>query len=453
MNKPTSNPSSAAITALPSLTTAWYTTGLLALLYWLSVLDRYVISLLVDPIKHDLGLTDIQFGMLHGMAFAVTFSVFGLMAGVLADRFSRRWIIFVSVSVWSTATAACGLVAQFWQLLLARVGVGAGEAGLNPCATSMISDLFPRDRLTTAMAVYAIGSTIGSGCAYLFGGYIVELVARSGDLVFPLIGEVRSWQAVFLIVGLPGVLFALLIFTTPEPKRQLNTGNTSSGKSGFFSAYPSLFKFMRSRGRFFTFHYLGFGTASVITIGSGAWYPAHMGRIFGWSAGEIGLSLGLVLIISSTIGKLVCGYCVDWLYRAGFRDAQFRWYAGALMVATPCGIIATTSTEPWVFLIGIGFFLALISSLPAVSNAALNLVTPTHLRGVGVAFYSSSSGLVGMSLGPILAALASKVFFNDESIGHGIAVLTAICCPLAAVFLLLGRSAMSRAVTQAETNA
>ncbi len=143
---------SPAFVPYPPPAVGWYATIILALLYWLSILDRFIISLLVEPIKQDMGITDVQFGMLHGLAFSVTFSLLGLIAGTFADRFSRRWVIYASVSIWSLATAACGLAQQFWQLLLARVGVGAGEAGLNPSATSMLTDLFPRDRLTSAMA-------------------------------------------------------------------------------------------------------------------------------------------------------------------------------------------------------------------------------------------------------------------------------------------------------------
>src|SRR3546814_132895 len=153
------------VTPYPRPAVGWYATVVLALLYWFSVLDRFIIGLMVDPIKRDLGLTDLQFGILHGSAFAITFSVVGLLAGALADRYNRRWVIYAGVTIWSIATAACGFAYSFWHLLLARVGVGAGEATLNPCATSMITDLFPRERLTTALAVYAMGSTVGSGCA------------------------------------------------------------------------------------------------------------------------------------------------------------------------------------------------------------------------------------------------------------------------------------------------
>jgi len=271
---------------------AWYSTVLLALLYWLSILDRTVISLLVDPIKADLGISDVQFGMLHGLAFAVTFSLFGLAAGTLADRFSRRVIIFFSVAAWSLATAACGLAKDFWHLLAARVGVGAGEAGLNPCATSMITDLFPPARLTMALAIYSLGASAGSGCAYLFGGILVELVSGADEMALPLIGAVKPWQAVFLIIGIPGVLLALLAFSMPEPARR---GTQAGGQAGpamrdLFSGYPELLKFIRSRGRFFFSHYAGFGLASTGFVGAAAWYPAHMSREFAWSGSEIGVA-------------------------------------------------------------------------------------------------------------------------------------------------------------------
>ncbi len=437
----------------PAPAVAWYATVMLAFLYWLSILDRFIISLVVDPIKRDLGISDVQFGILHGTAFAIAFAVFGLIAGVLADRCSRRWVIFAGVTVWSLATAACGMAQNFWHMLLARVGVGAGEANLNPCATSMITDLFPRERLTSAMAVYALGSTLGSGCAYLIGGIIVSMVAQSATYVLPLIGEVRSWQAVFYIVGIPGAFLALLLFTVPEPVRRgaQAAQPAALSLSGVFGSYPALVRFMRPHWRFFLCHYTGFGFASMIVAGAGTWYPAHMGRNFGWSASEIGLTLGITLVVAGVVGKLTAGFAVDALYRRGYRDAQLRWYGGSMLVALPFGLWATTSDNPWVFLVGIGLFLAASSPLPACASAALNLVTPNQLRGSGVAFFASTSGLIGAATGPILIALASDhLFGGDTSIGLGIAVVMAVCCPVAALLLFSGLRSMREAVVSAE---
>ncbi len=452
----TSKPSPAAGNtpgpAYPAASIAWYSTGLLAVLYWLSILDRTIISLLVDPIKADIGISDVQFGMLHGMAFAVTFSLFGLLAGTLSDRFSRRLIIFVSVSVWSLATAACGLARDFGHLLLARVGVGAGEAGLNPCATSMITDLFPPARLTLALAVYSLGASAGSGCAYLFGGVLVDVVSRADAVVLPLIGEVKPWQSVFLIIGVPGLVISLLSFTMPEPRRRgvHSQKQDVSVLSSMLSCYPDLIRFMRSRGRFFFHHYAGFGLASVGFVGAAAWYPAHMGRTFGWSGSEIGLGLGITMIIGGVVGKLLCGTVVNHLFERGHKDAPFLWYGVSLAVAVPFGLVAVTSDNPWVFLVGFGGFQILVTSMTAVYVASLNLVTPNELRGAGVAFYSTTIGLLAMSLGPVLIAAFSDYVYGGNAIGLGMATMFGSCLPLAAFFLFRGRSAMREAVAAAE---
>ncbi len=437
----------------PPAAIGWYSTILLALLYWLSILDRSIISLLVDPIKNDIGISDVQFGMLHGMAFAVTFSLFGLAAGTLADRFNRRTIIFVSVAAWSIATAACGLARDFWHLLAARVGVGAGEAGLNPCATSMITDLFPSGKLTLALAVYSLGASAGAGCAFLFGGILVEAIAELDVIALPLVGEVRPWQAVFLVIGVPGIVISLLSFTMPEPKRR---GLRSAGQKpasivqGMFSGYPELIRFIRSRGKFFFCHYAGFGLASIGFTGGQAWYAAHLARQFGWSAGEIGLGIGIAMLAGGFAGKFIAGFSIKALYERGHKDAQFLWFACCLVIATPVAILATTSNSPWVFIVGIGVFMLLLSPFTAIYVSSLNLVTPNELRGSGVAFFGATVGLLALTFGPLVIAVFSDYLYGGNAIGYGIATLVAIACPLAAVILWCGRGAMREAVTAAE---
>ncbi len=437
----------------PSRAMAWYATVVLAVLAWLAILDRFIISLLVDPIKRDLGLTDTEFGVLHGGAFALTFAVFGLLAGAFADRYNRRWTIFASVTIWSLATAACGMAQNFWQMLLARVGVGAGEAGLNPCAVSIISDLFPRDRITSAMAVYSIGTSLGSGCAYLFGGIIIGLVAQTPTLVWPVIGEIRSWQAVFFIVGIPGALFGLTIFTIPEPLRRglRHVHQKGSLLRNTFSGYGELLTFMRQHWKFFLYSYLGFAVASISVVGNTVWYPAHMGRTFGWGAAKIGLVFGLTAMIAGLTSKLLCGYFVDRMYRHGYRDAQLRWYAGCLLVATPLGIIGLVSDNPIIFIAGIGLFTSLLASLPAVVSAGFSLVTPNELRGTSMAVFATVNAVIGSATGPILIATASdQLYGGGTSIGLGMATVMGICCPLAAFILSRAFRAMREAVVEQE---
>jgi len=424
----------------------WYATVILALLYWLSVLDRFIISLLVDPIKHDLGLTDVQFGMLHGLAFVGSFTLFGLVFGALSDRVNRRKLIYVGVTIWSIATATCGLAQNFWHLLLARIGVGVGEASLNPTATSMIADLFPRAKLTTAMAVYAIGATVGSGTALIIGGAIVEAVSHMDAIAIPLIGTIRPWQFVFFLVGIPGSLIAFSIFTVPEPVRR---GRADGKQAGVGGTYASLIKFMRARPRFFLYHYLGFIFASAVVTGGISWYPVHISRTFGWGPGQIGAALGPALMIAGIISKLAGGRLMDRMYQRGYRDAQLRWYGISMLIATPIGVFATMSGNVWTFIIAIAVFMTLLGAFQACAMTALNLVTPNELRGSGVAVFTTIVGFVGGGAGPVLIAAGSELG-GKSSIGLGLAVMIGVCCPLGALFLLLGLGPMREAMAEAE---
>jgi MFS family permease len=432
----------------PPAVRAWYATAVLAFMFWMSVLDRFIISLLREPLRRDMGITDVQFALLNGTAFAVTFALLGLIAGALADRYSRRAIIFLGVAVWSLATAACGITQNFAQLFLARIGVGAGEACLNPSATSMIADFFPRERLTLATAMYALGGTAGAGMAFLVGGSIIALVTQHDVFAIPLLGDVRSWQAVFIIIGVPGLALSLLIFTTSEPRRRGETQIARAGLS-WRATYGALLKFMGARRWFFLWHYLGFAFASAVVVGCVGWYPAHMARAFHMGTGRIGLTLGLTIIGFGLVGKVLCGRSVDALYRRGYGDAQLRWYAGCMLVAVPAGVIGTTSGELGIFLTGIGIMVMLLQPLPACAYAAMNLVTPNQLRGAGVALFNLTAGLLGSISGPVLIAAIGEHFFKGPSgIGYGMAVVIAICCPLGAASLALGCRPMREAYSR-----
>jgi len=433
----------------PRPAVAWYATVLMALLYWISLLDRTIISLMVDPIKRDLGISDVQFGMLHGLAFAITFCVFGLAAGALADRVNRRRVIYLCVTIWSLATAACGVAQNFFHMMIARVAVGVGEAGLNPCATSMITDLFPKHRLTLALAVYSMGASVGAGCAFLFGGMLIEFVNQQPILTVPIIGEFRAWQAVFFIIGLPGVLIAFSVLSIPEPLRRGVRSRPLQASTGLLQSYRDLMQFITERPQFFLYHFIGFGLASMGFAGGNAWYAAHLARNFGWGAGDIGLGLGLAMIVAGLLGKTLSGLAVDELFSKGYRDAQFRWYASCLVLATPIAIYASTSDDVWIFLSGIALMVMLLSPLTALYVAALNLVTPNELRGVAVALYSALAGLIALSLGPIVIAAASDYLYGGDQIGAGLATLYAISYPAAAWALWKGRHAMHNAVEEA----
>ena len=422
----------------------------MAVLIWLSVLDRFIISLLVGPIKHDLGITDVQFSIFNGFVFTITYAVLGLGVGVLADSRNRRWLIFCGVAVWSLATAACGFAKVFWQLLLARVGVGAGEAALGPCASSILADLFPRERLTFAFAVYNLGSMVGAGMAFIVGGQIVEMVSRNPHFTLPLVGAVRSWQAVFFIVGVPGAFLSLIVFTFPEPVRR-GVRNVQVLRRSGMATYRELWKFILSHGRFFLCHYLGFGFAMVVLVGAGAWYAPHLARSFHWGAADIGLGIGFSMGLGSITGSLLSSAAVDALFKRGYRDAQMRWFVYCLLAATPIGIAAMTAHNVWVFLTLLYFLLVCMAALPSLAMAALNIVTPNELRGTGIALFALFTGTLGGGGGPLVIAAVSDYIFKDEkAIGLATAIVIGVCLPLAALLLALGMGPMRKAVQEAE---
>jgi len=434
----------------PPPSVAWYATIMMAVLYWLALLDRFIISLMIDPIKADLGLTDVQFGLLQGIAFILSFTFFGFIFGAFADWKDRRRLIFIGVSVWSLATIACGLAQNFWQLLSARAGLGAGEASLNPSATSMISDLFPPQRLTFAMSVYAVGATIGGGTALILGGYIVSWASGLGDVVFPVIGSIAPWQMTFFIVGAPGILLASLVFTFPEPVR-LGRSATALKRSGNgLNTYRDLLTFIRGHLRFFLAHYGGFTIAAGLVSGCVGWYPVHMMRAYDWTESQVGMYLGLTILSAGIAGKFVGGLSVDAMYRKGYRDAQLRWFGACLFLAAPMGVFGATSDSPWLFLILIGLFTALLTSLHACAMSSLNMVTPNQLRGAGVATWSTISGLAGGSIGAVLVPVFSQWFSDPTTaIGYGMATFMATAAPIAGVAMFVGMKPMRRALGSA----
>ena len=190
----------------PAPARAWVTVTILMLAYVLSFIDRQILNLLVGPIRRDLAISDTEMSLLMGFSFALFYTLCGIPLGRLADRTSRRGLIAAGVLVWSAMTAACGLARHYWHFLFARVGVGAGEAALSPAAYSLIADSFPPERRATAISVYSMGIYVGSGLAFLLGGVVIQFASAQGDMTLPLVGTIRPWQLIFLLLGVVGVV-------------------------------------------------------------------------------------------------------------------------------------------------------------------------------------------------------------------------------------------------------
>lgn len=423
------------------------------LLYWLSILDRLIISLLVEPIRADLQITDFQFSMLLGVSFALFYALFGLPFGWMIDKFSRRRIIFLGVTIWSLATAACGLAAGYWQLFAARIGVGAGEAALGPGAASILSDTFPRERLTFAMTVFGLGATVGGGVAYALGGWFVGATAELDSVMLPLVGAVRPWQLVFLGLGIPGIAIGALLFTFPEPVRKGRLAGSSSdnGATDHKAEFRQLIEFLKSNRRFFVAHFCGFPIVAALSNGVGVWIPAFMERVHGWESSQIGAALGVVYGGGGIVGMLLGGKCVDWMFQRGFKNAHMRFMFYCTLVAAVAGLVGFNSSDPWFFIGCILVFHLCLCSLPSIASAALQMVTPNEFRGQITALYTALGGLFAISVGPtVIASFTDFVFKDEVRIGDSMMLFIAVACPLAAFFLWSGFKAMDTAVTAAQ---
>ncbi|WP_232476091.1 MFS transporter [Flavisphingomonas formosensis] len=428
----------AAATAYPSPLMGWLTVAILFLLYILSLTDRNIMALMVTPIKRDLGLSDFQISLLQGPAFAFLFCLCAIPLGMALDRFSRRVVLYISVTIWSLSAASCGLAGSFALLALARAGVGAGESGFGTGSYSIVGDSFPPHRVSLAMSVFIMGGVMGAGIVFLVGGPIVAAAMKAGPSVWPVFGLLQPWQKVFLMTGAPGLLLAFLVFVFREPPRRKAAASTAG--------YGEAWAFMRRYKALFAANFIGFGLAYAVTIGFQLWTPAYLTRVHGWEPARIGVVIGIAQIAAAALMPLH-GSIVDALYRRGRKDAHLLWCLATVLLAAPCGIAAFLVGNPWVTIGFYWLFMMLILSTASMGPATAQIVTPQHLRGRVSAIYVLATGLIAMAGGPAFVGLVTdKVLGNEKLVGMSL-IISVLCILLpSALLFALGRGSMRRAV-------
>ena len=417
----------------PNRRYAWLVVIVLYLGAVLSLMDRQIISLLVGDIKFDLGLTDFEIGLLQGPPFGIFYALMSIPIALMADRGNRRNIIVAGMTFWSLATAACGLASNFWHLFIARIGVGAGEATLSPCAYSMISDYFERRLLPMAMAVFTMGNLSGVGLAMIIGGGVIVWARELGEIVLPVIGTLAPWQLSFFIIGLPGVLLALLVLSLKEPVRR----GASKPEDATLQAF---FAFVRSHGRTFATLFVSFTMLVLVAYGNFAWVPSYFMRAWGWSIAEAGSVYGLIVATFGTAGALLGGWLASHLAMRGHTDAPYRaTLYMSLPLAPLAAVIFWWSPDGW----WAAFWYApyqICSAAPAgLAAAAMMTITPNAMRAKIGSAYLFCSNFVGLSLGAaIVGYLTTHVFADDARIGHSLLVVNIIGAPLACLAILVG---------------
>lgn len=365
-----------------------YVLGILVLAYTVNFIDRQILSILLESIKQDLGISDQMLGLLSGFAFALFYAVMGIPIALWADRGNRRDLISIALALWSLMTALCGMAQNFWQLAAARVGVGIGEAGCTPPAFSLLSDYYAPGERATAFAIYSLGIPIGLMFGLFVGGWI---------------NEAFGWRMAFFVVGLPGVLLALVVkLTVAEPAR----GNIE--KLDERARKPLLkdtVKFLLNQPVFRHCAAAGSLSGFIAYAGMG-WYPAFLIRSHAMGTAEIGLWLGLIMGGAGVIGLLLGGYLSD---RLGARSTP--WYLWSVAV----GVLIAVPFSAFSFLVSDPYTAMLLFSVPLmISNAWLGPtvaqiqgIVELRMRAVSVAVLLFITNMLGLGVGPWLIGTVS----------------------------------------------
>ena len=410
----------AADNPYPNPRYAWYMVAMLTVAYILSFVDRYILGLLVEPIKADLGITDSDMGLLLGIYFLLFYAIMGLPLGYLADRTRRTWLVAAGIALWSAATAASGLAKNFWHLALARFSVGVGEATLSPCAMSMISDSFPPERRGKPIAFYTAALSLGAGIASIISAGVLTWASSVPEVSVPLVGTVAPWQATFFIVGLPGLLVAVVFFFMREPVRIGRTATVGGADEGFGAMFDHVGKRWKIYGSFVIF-------VCIMTISaySQGWFAAMFARTWDWAARDYALVNGLILLAVGPATVNLAGWLSDRLVSQGRRDAPLLIVIGGAFIFTPTGIIAPLMPTPELAFTVLAINTVGIAATSATGVTALLQITPGHIRGLTVALYYLTISIAG-AIGPWMVGQLSDRVFGNEQLNYAIATVPAL---------------------------
>ena len=424
----------------------YYLVLMLTLASTLSIIDRQILNVMIGPVKRDLGgLSDTQVSLIMGFAFSFFYSALALPAGWIADRYSRRNLMAAGIVGWSIMTALCGMANHYWHLFLARMGVGIGEATLGPAANSTLADSFSAQRLPLAIGIVASAPFIGQGLANMGGGPLIDYLESVPNLTLPVVGAVYSWQAVFLLLGLPGVVLGLAMLSLREPERRGRAVERAEGPP-----LSAVWRFLRERHRLFGLIFLAYLGFSIQGWSLFSWLLEFYVRNHGWSRTQTGLNYGAIAMVVGVTGSIFGGVLAGRLLRSQVPDATLRvaMYAGALLL--PTATLLTLVDDPWLgmwLLVPVTFGMAMPNGLML---ATLQAVAPNELRGQMVGVYLIAVNFLAYTFAPTLPALLSDYVFQSElALGKSISMLAVVNYSIAIVALGLSlkyyRAALERA--------
>ena len=398
-----------------------YALGILTVVYMFNFIDRQIMAILLPAIKAEFVIDDWVLGFLAGPAFALFYATLGVPIATIADRYNRRNLIAAAIAVWSAMTALSGFASNIVYLALARIGVGVGEAGCSPPAHSMIADYFPPEQRSTAMGIYTVGITLGIMMAYLLGGWVAQNI---------------GWREAFMIVGLPGLLLAVLVrYTVKEPPRGMSDNRVDVGDR------PSMLDVAKFLIRRRSFLHIAAGSSFAAFAGYTAiiFFPSFLVRSHGLSVGDIGIYLGLIYGIGGSVGFAGGGYIAD---KVGRKSKKRSLYV--VCIAT---LVAWLITFPVMLMDNVHLALILYI-IPAVfsnfylatSFAQVQGMVGLRMRAVASAFVLLILNIVGLAMGPQVTGILSDLLapsLGADSLRYAILTVTAIVAPWSALHYFL----------------
>lgn len=430
----------------------WYVVFVLTLAYTCSFIDRQILTLLIEPIRRDLHVSDTQVSLLGGLAFTIFYTTLGMPLARLADQAPRRNLMAIGLGFWTLMTWVCGAAKGFWGLFAGRVGVGVGEAALSPAAFSLLSDYFPPHRLARAISIYSTGVYFGGGLALMIGGSVIRAVSSAPSIHLPGLGEIYAWQFTFFVVGAIGLPILLLMFTIREPKRRgLRVASADARVADKPSGWPALRAFLKINARTVTCHIAAFSLYGIAIGCYQFWSPSFMMRSYGWTPPRAGFTIGALMFVLGTAGVSCGGWFADRLATLGRRDAILR----AAFIGMSCGlpfiIVTPLVGDERLATFGLGiaiFFLAFPQGLPA---AALQVMTPNPLRAQMSSIYFFIGSLIASGIGPLLPAMLTDYVFKEPvMLRYSVSIVAGTAALLSLVILSFGLAPYGDSVQRAE---
>ncbi len=420
---------------------AWFVVFVLCFGACVSLLERQVINLLVEPLKADLGISDTQISILQGFAFAIFYGIFSIPLGRLADSRNRVGIIIGGTVLFSLATFFCGLATGFLLLFVARMFVGIGEATLTPAGMSLLGDYFPPEKMGRAIGCFTGSTFVGSGLALLSMGALLGWLGKQPDFVLPVIGAVRDWQLAFIIASLPGFLFVGLLLLVREPPRSDVSGTVEAPMP-----VAATFRYMVANASILGPLFIGLPLIAAANFAMNAWVPTFFIRTYGWEASEIGAVFGLYVMILGTGGVVTGGILSDWITGKGRRDAGLIVPLVAVVLSTPFVVafpLAGDATRSLQLLAPAMFF----GTMPfGAGTAGILGIAPNRMRGQIIAIYLLIASLIGSGVGPWAIAFYTDTILGDpQLIRYSIATMATTLFLVGGLVIASGLRAINRA--------